>query len=324
MNQKEFKLIFMGTPEFAVFTLDQLLCNGFSIAAVVTAPDKPAGRGQLLHQSAVKQYALSKNIQILQPISLKDPKFIKELNSFNANLFVVVAFRMLPEIVWSMPSHGTINLHASLLPKYRGAAPINWVVMKGEKETGATTFFIEKEIDTGNIIEQTTLSIAENETAGELHDRLMVSGSQLIISTVKHIIDGTVKAIPQSQLKSENDFLAPKLFKKDCEINWNLPVGEVHNFVRGLSPVPAAWSFILNNKNGEQKSFKFFKSEVTQQKVVEKHKIVISESGILFPCNDYYLKITEIQMEGKKRMHFNDFLLGNSLENCEIVAPISL
>jgi methionyl-tRNA formyltransferase len=317
MENSEFKIVFMGTPEFAVCILDKLVNENFSIVGVITAPDKPAGRGQQIQESAVKKYAVSKSLTVLQPTNLKDEQFQFELKSLNADLFVVVAFRMLPESVWSMPSKGTINLHASLLPQYRGAAPINWAIINGEKETGVTTFFIEKEIDTGMVIERSKLSIGANETVGELHDRLMQLGAEVTFSTVVKISKGTAKPIDQLKLAEGELKNAPKIFKQDCKINFEQPAATVHNFIRGLSPYPAAWCTLVNHLN-EKKTFKLFKSEETNLTVLTKSIISASKEGLLFPCQDKHLLITELQPEGKRKMHFKEFLAGNTIENWQI------
>jgi len=302
----------MGTPDFAVTILDRLVQNNLSIVGVITAPDKPAGRGQQISESAVKKYAVSKELNILQPTNLKDETFINELQALNADLFVVVAFRMLPEIVWAMPPKGTINLHGSILPNYRGAAPINWAVINGEKETGVTTFFIEKEIDTGKIIERESIAIGENETAGELHDRLMELGAELTFKTVSKIIEGNVIGIPQLELTEGELKPAPKIFKPDCKIDWSKDVQTVHNFVRGLSPYPTAWTIL--KKEGEQKSFKIFLSEKTEINSTGKQALYSDKDGIYIPCSDYYLKITELQPEGKRRMNFKEFIAGHDIK----------
>jgi methionyl-tRNA formyltransferase len=317
MENSEFKIVFMGTPEFAVCILDKLVNENFSIVGVITAPDKPAGRGQQIQESAVKKYAVSKSLTVLQPTNLKDEQFQFELKSLNADLFVVVAFRMLPESVWSMPSKGTINLHASLLPQYRGAAPINWAIINGEKETGVTTFFIEKEIDTGMVIERSKLSIGANETVGELHDRLMQLGAEVTFSTVVKISKGTAKPIDQLKLAEGELKNAPKIFKQDCKINFEQPAASVHNFILGLSPYPAAWCTLVNHLN-EKKTFKLFKSEETNLPVLAKSIISASKEGLLFPCQDKHLLITELQPEGKRKMHFKEFLAGNTIENWQI------
>jgi methionyl-tRNA formyltransferase len=312
MQNKDFKIVFMGTPEFAVTILDGLVESGFNIVSVVTTPDKPAGRGQKLSESAVKQYAVSKNLPVLQPEKLKSEEFLSALKNLQADLFVVVAFRMLPEIVWSMPPKGTINLHGSLLPDYRGAAPINWAIINGEKETGVTTFFIEQEIDTGEILERTSLPILENETAGELHDKLMYLGRQLVIQSVEKIKTGNYKAIKQQEiLAGKEPKLAPKIFKNDCLIQWNQPIEKVHDFIRGLSPYPAAWCLLLNETKNETKSYKIIKAIKTNRRVDSSSKIVLEKSGMYIPTQDFYLEIEEIQPEGKKKMNFKEFYAGH-------------
>ena len=313
MTAQDFRIVFMGTPEFASTILVGLLEQKYNIVVVITAPDKPAGRGQKLQESSVKTTALNHNLPILQPTNLKDEIFISELKDLQAELFVVVAFRMLPEIVWNMPLKGTINLHASLLPEYRGAAPINWAIINGEKKTGVTTFFIEQEIDTGMVIERETISISENETAGELHDRLMYLGKDLVQKSVQQIIEGTVVRTPQSTLIENNDLKsAPKIFKGDCEINWNKNIDSVHNFCRGLSPYPTAWTRVHFTEKNEIKTFKLFKTTKTTISSHGQTALVFSKEGILFPCKDYYLCVTELQPEGKKRMNFTEFSAGYS------------
>ncbi len=307
----------MGTPEFAVSILDKLVRENCSVVGVITSPDKPAGRGQLLNQSAVKKYAATKSMNILQPSNLKDEGFLSKLKSLNADLFVVVAFRMLPESVWSIPPKGTINLHASLLPQYRGAAPINWAIINGEKETGVTTFFIEKEIDTGKVIERATLSIGKNETVGQLHDRMMNLGAEITYSTVLKISNNHVEPVDQLKLKNGELKIAPKIFKQDCKINFDQPAIIVHNFIRGMSPYPAAWCTLVNNLN-EKKSFKLFCSEVIDSPVISKTLISASKEGLLFPCQDNLLLVSELQPEGKRRMYFKEFLAGNSLDNWQL------
>jgi methionyl-tRNA formyltransferase len=319
MKKEDFRIVFMGTPEFAVCILDKLVQDNYSIVGVITAPDKPAGRGQQVHQSDVKKYAIEKQLNILQPTNLKDETFIHQLKDLRADLFVVVAFRMLPEVVWAMPPKGTINLHASLLPNYRGAAPINWAVINGDKETGVTSFFIEKEIDTGKIIERSKLLIGENETVGELHDRLMNLGAEVIESTVQKIIKGEAIGIEQLKLAEGELKIAPKIFKQDCKIDWNQNIDIVHNFIRGLSPYPAAWCSLKNKIKGDEKSFKIFLSEKTNTPSNGQSSLKKEIDGIYFPCKDYYLKITEIQMEGKRRMHFKEFLAGNTVSDWEII-----
>lgn len=315
MKKKDFRIVFMGTPDFAVRILGELLANQLNIVGVITAPDKPAGRGQQVNQSAVKKFAIDKGLNILQPTNLKDEHFIEELKNLKADLFVVVAFRMLPEVVWAMPSKGTINLHASLLPNYRGAAPINWAIINGEKETGVTSFFIEKEIDTGKIIDRAKISIGENETVGELHNRLMELGATVIASTVQKIIDGKAVGIDQLELAEGELKAAPKIFKPDCEINWDQDVFTVHNFIRGLSPYPAAWCKLVNQAKGEERTFKLFISEKTDRKTEDPKNLIQDPNGILFPCSDYYIRITELQPEGKRRMNYKEFLAGNNIKD---------
>ncbi len=309
------KIIFMGTPEFAVASLDALLKAGFDIVAVVTAPDKPAGRGQKLNESAVKKYAAEKNIPVLQPVKLKDPGFLEQLKAFQADLQVVVAFRMLPEIVWSMPSKGTINLHASLLPDYRGAAPINWAVINGEKKTGVTTFFLQQEIDTGNILFSETVPIGEIETAGEIHDKLMHTGAELLVKTVKAIETGNYKEVSQKELLQNSDSgphtvkHAPKIFKEDCQINWNRPVEKVYNHIRGLSPYPAAYTFL------HEKTLKIFQAELYLEKpsIAPGEYVSDGKSYLRFAASDAFIGIKELQLEGKKKMTVDEFLRGYRL-----------
>lgn len=312
------KIVFMGTPDFAVGILDELMNQKCNVVAVITAPDKPAGRGQQLSESAVKKYAIEKGLIILQPNNLKSEDFIENLKEIQAELFVVVAFRMLPEIVWKMPKKGTINLHASILPQYRGAAPINWAIINGEKETGVTTFFIEKEIDTGVIIECTKVKIDANETAGELHDKLMNLGKDLIFSSVKKIENNTVIPIPQDQLiESQELKAAPKIFKPMCEINWKQNSEQIHNFCRGLSPYPTAWTSIKNKITGEKKILKIFKTEKTDLKVND-DSIFCTKNELFIKCKDFYIKIVELQAEGKRKMESKEFLAGNKMNDWEV------
>ena len=318
IKKEDFRIVFMGTPEFAVCILDKLVQDNYSIVGVITAPDKPAGRGQQINESAVKKYAVEKQLNILQPTNLKDETFIHQLEDLRADLFVVVAFRMLPEVVWAMPPKGTINLHASLLPNYRGAAPINWAVINGDKETGVTSFFIEKEIDTGKIIERAKLSISENETVGELHDRLMNLGAIVIESTVQKIMKGEAIGIEQLKLAEGELKIAPKIFKQDCKIDWNQNIDSIHNFIRGLSPYPAAWCSLKNSVKVEEKTFKVFLSEKTNTPSNGHTSLREEIDGIYFPCMDFYLKVTEIQMEGKRKMNFKEFSAGNNVSDWQI------
>ena len=318
MTKEDFRIVFMGTPEFAVAILDKLISNEFNVVGVITTPDKPAGRGQKLSESDVKKYALEKNLNILQPSNLKDEDFITELKALNADLFVVIAFRMLPEIVWAMPPKGTINLHASILPNYRGAAPINWAVINGETQSGVTTFFIEKEIDTGKIIDRAYVEIDENETVGDLHDRLMNLGAKVASETVDKIRLGDIEGIPQLDLIEGELNTAPKIFKPMCQIDWSKPVAEVHNFCRGLSPYPTAWTVLTNDIKSEEKSFKIFKTEKTAEPVTDSKKLIATKEGILIPCSDFYLRVIELQPEGKRRMNFKDLLAGNPVDDLRI------
>ena len=303
----------MGTPEFAVPSLQILLENGYNIVGVITAPDKPAGRGQQLNESPVKKFAKKNNLTILQPEKLKAPEFIQELESLKVNLQVVVAFRMLPKIVWDMPEYGTFNLHASLLPQYRGAAPINWAVINGEEKSGITTFFIEEEIDTGKVIFQEEVQINESQTAGELHDILMEKGAGLVLKTVNAINNNEHQATDQLHIAKTVEELkpAPKIFKDNCKVDWNKPLNHVYNLIRGLSPYPAAWSEI-KSKDGKTLSFKIYQSN----KIIEDHN---HPSG--FVLTDYkkyikiavpggYIDITTLQLAGKKRMSVEEFLRG--------------
>lgn len=312
------RVVFMGTPEFAVAILDKLVQENMDVAGVVTAPDKPAGRGRKIHQSAVKEYAESKGLHVLQPTNLKDPEFVDALQNLNADVFVVVAFRMLPEVVWSMPSKGTINLHASLLPNYRGAAPINWAIINGETETGVTTFFIEKEIDTGKIIEQAKVAIGSDETVGELYERLMHLGADVMHHTLMNLEEGIANAVPQNQLMQPEFKPAPKIFKQDCRIKFNNSVKVVHDFCRGLSPYPAAWCKLTDTEKEETKTYKIFGTKISEENSPNDGKVQSNEDGLLFPCKDKYLIVTEIQPEGKRRMNVQDFLAGNSIENLVI------
>jgi methionyl-tRNA formyltransferase len=320
---REMKIIFMGTPEFAVPSLDVLVKNGYHIVAVVTAPDKPAGRGRKIKYSPVKEYALEKQIPVMQPTHLKGTEFIEELKSCHADLQIVVAFRMLPEIVWKMPSRGTFNLHASLLPQYRGAAPINWAIINGETETGITTFFIDEKIDTGRIILREKIKIEKAETAGELHDRLMVKGSELVLKTVKAIEEDLVQTKPQKQLVQSEIKLksAPKIFKEDTRIDWEKPKQDVFNLIRGLSPYPGAYTKLISPGN-ESWIIKIFKSELVDiGQDVEKHRIVPGimltdqKTYLYIGCGNGIIGVKEIQLEGKRRMNIAEFLRGFNINS---------
>ena len=301
------KIVFMGTPDFAVASLSALQEVGANIVGVVTAADKPAGRGQKLNESAVKKYALSKGLRVLQPPKLKDPLFIEELRSLQADLFVVVAFRMLPEVIWRMPTKGTINLHGSLLPQYRGAAPINHVIINGEPETGATTFFIKEEIDTGDIICSDTVPIAPDETAGSLHDKLMIVGAKLLVKTVQAIERNDYHEIPQQQ--SDELKAAPKIFKDFCKVDWNQNNQTIYNFIRGLSPYPAAFTK-LNDK-----TLKIFNAEIDDKEpgISTGAFLTDGKTYLKFATKDGFIKLTDVQYEGKKRMLIDEFLRGMRL-----------
>jgi len=303
----------MGTPAFAVESLKQLVESGVTVKAVVTVPDKPAGRGLKLVPSAVKEFALQHNLPVLQPEKLKDEKFIKELQKINADLFVVVAFRMLPEIVWSMPKYGTINLHGSLLPQYRGAAPINWAVINGDTKTGATTFFIEKEIDTGKIIDSVEIPISYTDTAGTVHDIMMVKGAELLVKTVHSIFDGTAKAKEQNAyFTCENELkAAPKIFKDTCKIDWTQNGKKIYNLIRGLSPYPTAYADYYDEKN-ECLSIKIFEAYFVEEKHNKVPGLVVTDhkSYLHIYCKDGYLDIKNLQLPGKKRMKVDELLRG--------------
>lgn len=302
---KDLRIVFMGTPGFAVASLSVLVENGFNIVGVITAPDKPKGRGRQLMASAVKEYALEKKLTILQPTNLKSEEFLDELKILKADLQIVVAFRMLPEVVWNMPSMGTFNLHGSLLPQYRGAAPINWAIINGEKETGVTTFFLQHKIDTGNIILQEKEPISNSDNVGTLYDRLMQLGAKTVMKTVQVIQDKKVE--PKKQLESVSLKPAPKLFKETCEINWDQPAEQIYNFIRGLSPYPAAWA-ILNNNN-----FKIFDTELNKTNLVIGEVDSDNKTYIKVGCENGSLLIKELQLQGKKRMKTEDFLRGNNI-----------
>jgi len=299
-------IIFMGTPDFAVRSLDAIISDNYKVKAVITAPDKKAGRGKKINCSEVKKYALEKNLKLLQPHNLKEENFINELKSIKADLFVVVAFRMLPKIVWEIPKFGTINLHASLLPQLRGAAPIHWAIIKGLQSTGVSTFFINEKIDFGNIIEQREVEIGNAENTGNLYQRLKEIGSQLILTTLKQIISG--KLITQKQIESKKLLKAPKLVKENTRINWNKSGLEIFNFVRGLSPRPTAWT----KSEKTQKTFKLYNVIYFKEKRSDKLNGIINMNDDLMKIsvNDGYLKVLELQIEGKKKMSVQEFING--------------
>ncbi|MBW6479523.1 MAG: methionyl-tRNA formyltransferase [Bacteroidales bacterium] len=313
MRKEDLRIVFMGTPEIAVASLEAILENGYQVVGVITAPDKPAGRGRKIRFSEVKQFALEKNLHLLQPENLKDPAFIDSLAALKPDVQVVVAFRMLPKAVWALPPHGTFNLHASLLPDYRGAAPINWAVINGETRTGVTTFFLDEEIDTGKIIASKETEIYPEDTAGSLHDRLKVTGAELVVETLNKILEGNVETKSQDLLISGHRPLkkAPKIFREDCRIDWNKPSHEIANLIRGLNPVPGAFTE-LSAGNEELFMMKIFEAEA----IIEKHTF---EPGKLLTDNKKYISISTIdgfisvknmQAAGKKRMNTEDFLRG--------------
>ena len=295
----------MGTPDFAVASLAALLNAGKEVVAVVTTPDKPAGRGQKMHESAVKKYAVAQGLPILQPEKLRDPEFVNTLQSYEADLQVVVAFRMLPEIVWNMPPHGTINVHASLLPQYRGAAPINHAIIQGERVSGVTTFLLQHEIDTGNILFTQEVEITEKDNAGTLHDKLMQAGAETLIRTVNAIEQNNTEPIPQAQLENSALKTAPKIFKETCMIQWDRPTEQVYNQIRGLSPYPAAWTMFHNKV---LKIYETEKAEATDSAAGEYS--TDGKTYLSFATQDGSLRINSLQIEGKKRMLIDEFLRG--------------
>ena len=317
MTKNDLKIVFLGTPDFAVESLEALIGRGYNIAAVVTMPDKPAGRGHKLLQSPVKQCAVSHNIPVLQPVNLKDPAFVEALRVYDADLFIVIAFRMLPEVVWRMPRLGTFNLHASLLPRYRGAAPINHAVMNGDSVTGVTTFMLKHEIDTGDILQQRSIDIGPDENVGSVHDRLMHLGAELTLLTVEDIINGTLKPIPQDQLitAGEEACPAPKIFKETCLIDWRRPAAEIHNFVRGLSPYPAAWCR-LKSDNADVIECKIMETRpVEKSGTATPGAVVVDGDRMLVGCGDGYIEIISLRPAGKRQMDTASYLRGARLHN---------
>ncbi|MBR4839088.1 MAG: methionyl-tRNA formyltransferase [Paludibacteraceae bacterium] len=316
MEKKDLRIVYMGTPDFAVEPLKTLHENGFNIVGVITMPDKPAGRGHKIQYSPVKNYALEQGLHLLQPEKLKDEQFVEELRALKADLQIVVAFRMLPEVVWAMPPLGTFNLHASLLPQYRGAAPINWAVINGEQETGVTTFFLTHEIDTGKIIQQERVPILDEDNAGTIHDKLMYKGCELILETVNAIIEGSIKPKPQEELyQSEAELKpAPKIFKETCKIDFNQPSKKIHNLVRGLSPYPAAWCNLKTSK--EILATKIYATElVTANGGLQPGSIKTDGKKYLdIATADGFIRVKELQIPGKKRLTTEDFLRGFKIE----------
>lgn len=315
---KELSIVFMGTPEFAVASLDNIINNGYNVVGVITAPDKPAGRGKKTRLSAVKEYALKHNLHILQPTNLKNEGFIRQLKALNANLQIVVAFRMLPEIVWTMPKLGTFNLHASLLPNYRGAAPINWAIINGEKETGVTTFFLDHKIDTGKIILSEKTTIEPDENAGQLHDKLMVIGAELVIKTIKAINSKNLNLIDQTKFTDKNKSypIAPKINKKDCSIKWPDSVQSIHNIVRGLSPYPAAYTK-MRSLDGSSHYLKIFKTtyDFTDHDLKPGQVLTDGKKSLQVAAKNGFIKLEEVQISGKKKIKTEDFLRGFKINN---------
>jgi len=311
VSGKELRIVFMGTPEFAVGSLKTLVENGYQVVGVVTAPDRPSGRGQKLHQSEVKQYATNCGLTVLQPEKLKDEDFLRELQSLKADMQIIVAFRMLPEVVWKMPSMGTFNLHGSLLPHYRGAAPLNWAIINGDHETGVTTFLLKQEIDTGNILFQEKVQIGPEETLGDIHDKLMIIGANLVLKTVDALADGMVTPVAQNLISADPQKMhAPKIFKENCRVDWSKPVIAVNNLIRGLSPYPAAWTNF--NSPGSETGVKIFKALIEQAR----HECIPGEilsdnkKYLKIACADGFLHLVDLQLAGKKRMGIAEFLRG--------------
>ena len=316
MTKNDLKIVFFGTPEFAVESLKRLVDGGYKVAAVVTMPDKPAGRGRQLQQSDVKRFAVERGLPVLQPVSLKDEAFINELRALQAQLFIVIAFRMLPEAVWQMPPLGTFNLHASLLPRYRGAAPINWAVMNGDKETGVTTFFLKHEIDTGDVIQQRSCPIERHDNVEVVYDRLMTMGADMVLETVDSIIAGTVKPIPQDQLLTarQQPTPAPKIFKDTCRIDWARPAEDLYNHIRGLSPYPAAWTALLDETGKEITTLKVFETSeplpFSNGETPLPGTLMADRKTLRVACGDGWLELLSLQQSGKKRMETDAFLRG--------------
>ena len=314
MPPKETRIVFMGTPDFAVASLKALVENGYQVVGVITAPDKPAGRGRQLSEPAVKKYAVENNLRVLQPEKLKNPEFLAELESLKADLQIVVAFRMLPEVVWNMPPMGTFNLHASLLPQYRGAAPLNWAIINGETETGVTTFLLSHEIDTGQIIFQEKVDIAENDTVGDLHDRLMDIGANLVMKTVDVLAEGKAQPIDQEKLTVAQQSIkqAPKIFKEDCRIDWTKDTESVRNLIRGLSPYPAAWTELIHPAKTELITAKIFAATRDNSSLPAAPGTLQTDGKkyLKIACPDGWLSVTDIQLSGKKRMKIDELLRG--------------
>ena len=318
MTKEDLKIVFFGTPDFAVESLKRLVDGGYNVAAVVTMPDKPAGRGRQLQESDVKRFAVERGLPVLQPVSLKDEEFLEELRALESQLFIVIAFRMLPEAVWQMPPLGTFNLHASLLPRYRGAAPINWAVMNGDTETGVTTFFLKHEIDTGDIIQQRPCPIGRHDNVEVIYDRLMVMGADMVVETVNAIIEGGVKPIPQEELLTtgQQPTPAPKIFKDTCRIDWNRPAETLYNHIRGLSPYPAAWT-TLEGGDSQANQLKIYATGEPEPfadgNAPVPGAILADRKTMRVACGDGWLEVLSLQQSGKKRMDTDAFLRGFTL-----------
>lgn len=313
MQGKELRIVFMGTPDFAVASLKALVDGGYNVVGVITAPDKRAGRGKKINESAVKKYALENSLNILQPEKLKNPDFIDELQKLKADLQVVVAFRMLPQIVWQMPAMGTFNLHGSLLPQYRGAAPLNWAIINGEIKTGVTTFLLDYKIDTGKILFKKEIDIWENDTVGTIHDSLLSVGAKLVVKTIEALADGNFDAVAQTDLIEESEIKhAPKIFKEDCKIDWAQDVEFVRNLIRGLSPYPTAWSTLVHKETGKEIPTKLFFAMQVEDKSLGEPGTVASDGKtfVKVACGNGWLQLTDLQIAGKKRMKLTDFLRG--------------
>ncbi len=319
MTKEDLRIVFFGTPEFAVESLAALVDNGYNICAVVTMPDKIAGRGHKLLSSPIKQYAIDHGIKVLQPEKLKNEDFVAQLRSLEADLFIVIAFRMLPEVVWTMPRLGTFNLHASLLPRFRGAAPINRAIMAGETETGVTTFFLKHEIDTGDLIDRVRVEIGPDEDAGSLHDRLMAIGASLTLDTVRHIIAGDLKPIPQDNFAGETPTPAPKIFKETCLIDWSRPAREIHNHVRGLSPYPAAWTNLADT-DGSETTVKILKTRISDNINLAPGEISLGNGKIYVGTGSSAIEVLRLQPAGKKVLDTADFLRGARLDKPKFVS----
>lgn len=317
MHKRDLRIVFMGTPDFAVESLKALVENGYNVVGVITMPDKASGRGHKIQYSAVKEYALTQNLPLLQPEKLKEESFLSDLKDLNADLQIVVAFRMLPEVVWDMPRLGTFNLHASLLPQYRGAAPINWAIINSEKETGATTFFLTHEIDTGEIILQKKIPIGDEDNAGVIHDKLMVLGAEMVCETVDMLLEDKVDAVDQSRFFADETELksAPKIFKETCRIDWNKPVKDIHNLVRGMSPYPAAWTELYMPGKGPQ-MVKIYVSEIVDRLPQKTIGTILTDSKSYLDvvCADGTIRIKDIQFPGKRAMKTEELLRGYKIE----------